>query len=166
MQNEHLWDRSRISAFTVLSWLLVGCVLILIATLFLRRWDPRCGALAILPEEDASIPLPPNCTQSTEAPVDDMVKYLEEERQQRGLIFKKWIICKPLSAAINFEDDKHWLASYRPLAYQFRRTVVILPYSQPIPKGSPVVAEICLMPRQKYFSQIAGQCGGKFAIWK
>jgi hypothetical protein len=99
-----------------------------------------------------------------------MTSYLENERQQRGLIFKTWIICTSSSQmpnlAPNFEHDQRWLPSYRPLAYQYRRRVVILPYAQPIPKGSPVIAEVCLMPRRKYILQFAGQCNGKFAVWK
>ena len=152
----------------LLAWVLIGCVLIFIASFFVPLWppDPRCATLTLLPEEDAAILLPTNCTQTTEAPVDDVVRYLVKERQQRGLIFKKWIICKPDSAVINFDHDKRWLATYRPVAYQFRRTLVILPYAQPIPEKSPVVAEVCLMPRRKYLSQIVGQCNGRFAVWK
>lgn len=149
-----------------------GGVLILISWFFFPLWPPdlRCAILAALPEEDAAIPLPTNRTQSIESQADDMVRYLERERQQRGLIFKKWIICRASSQmpspVLNFDHDTRWLASYEPLTYQFRRTVVILPYAQPIPQGSPVVAEVCLMPRRRYISQIAGQCNGKFAVWK
>lgn len=39
--------------------------------------------------------------------------------------------------------------------------------SSPIaPQSSPVVAEICLIARQGYVSQLAGQCDGKFSIWR
>lgn len=58
------------------------------------------------------------------------------------------------------------MPSYAPRTYQFRRTVIILPYAQSVPKGSTVVAEVCLMPWRRYVSQIAGQCAGKFAAWK
>jgi hypothetical protein len=156
----------------LLAWLLVGAVLILIFWIFFPLWppDPRCAVLAVLPEEDAAIPIPTNCTQSIEAPGDEMTSYLEKERQQRGLIFKKWITCRSSSQmpnlVLNFEHDKRWLASYKPLSCQFRRTVVVLPYAQPIPEGSPVIAEICLMPRRKYILQIAGECNGKFAVGK
>jgi hypothetical protein len=122
------------------------------------------------PENDVTIPLPANCIQTTEAQPDNMVKYLENERNRRGLTFKKWVICKTPSQTatpgFDFERDPRWLPSYFPGTYQFRRTVIILPYALPVPEGSPVVAEVCLMPRRRYLSQIAGQCDGKFAVWK
>jgi hypothetical protein len=151
---------------------LVGGVLILILLIFFPLWppDPRCAALLALPEEDVVIRLPANCTLSADVPADDMVKYLENERKRRGLVFKKWITCKTSSqtpkAVFDFDHDPRWLPSYVPLTYQFRRIVVILPYARPIPEGSPVVAQVCLMPRRRYISQIAGECNGKFAVWK
>jgi hypothetical protein len=101
---------------------------------------------------------------------DDTVKYLEKERTARGLIFKEWITCRKVGqfqgAGLAFMDDPHWLPSYVPGTYQYRRTVIIGPYAQPIPQGSPVVAAVCLKPWRQYLSQIAGQCDGKFSIWK
>jgi len=44
--------------------------------------------------------------------------------------------------------------------------MVILPYGQSALGESPVAAEVCLIPKQGYASQIAGQCDGKFALWK
>jgi hypothetical protein len=153
-------------------WLLFGSLLILVLWMFFPLWppDPRCAAMLVLPEEDTAIPLPANCTLNAEAPSDDMVRYLENERKRRGLVFKKWITCKTSSqmpkAVFGFDQDSRWLSSYVPLTYQFRRTIVILPYARPIPEGSAVVAEVCLMPKRRYISQIAGECNGKFAVWK
>jgi len=62
--------------------------------------------------------------------------------------------------------DDHWLPSYVPGTYEFRRTVIIVPYRQPAPQGSPVIAEICLMPWRRYVSQIIGQCDGKYSVWR
>jgi hypothetical protein len=149
----------------------VAGVLALILFIFFPSFpDPKCAALLAQPENDVTIPLPGNCIQTTEAPPDIMVKYLENERNRRGLIFKKWVSCKTpgrtetLSFAL--ERDPRWLPSYVPGTYQFRRTVIILPYAPRVPEGSPVAAEMCLMPRRSYVLQIAGQCDGKFAIWK
>jgi hypothetical protein len=67
---------------------------------------------------------------------------------------------------LRFRARPPLVAQLRAKAYQFRRTVIILPYAQPVPKGSSVVAEVCLMPWRKYISQIVGQCNGKFTVWK
>ena len=155
----------------LLGLLVVTGVLALILFIFLPSLpDPKCVGLLARTESDVVIPLPANCTQATDVPTDDMVKYLENERNKRGLIFKKWITCKTPSQTptpdFAFEGDPRWLPSYVPRTYQFRRTVILLPYAQPVPEGSSVVAEVCLMPWRKYVSQIAGQCDGKFTVWK
>ena len=68
----------------------VAGVLALILFIFFPSFpDPKCAALLAQPENDVTIPLPGNCIQTTEAPPDIMVKYLEHERNRRGLIFKK-----------------------------------------------------------------------------
>ena len=149
-----------------------GLLLVIIFWNFNSHWppDPRCADLLAISDRDVAIPLPPNCVESSEAPPDAMVKYLDNERKQRGLVFRTWIICKSSGAAskppLDFEQDPRWLPSYRPLTYQFRRTVVILPYGQSALGESPVAAEVCLIPKQRYASQIAGECDGKFALWK
>jgi hypothetical protein len=155
----------------LLGLLVVAGVLALILFIFLRSLqDLKCAALLVRPESDADVPIPVTCIQTTDVPPDEMVKYLETERNRRGLILKKWISCKTSNQtptfAFAFERDPRWLPSYVPSAYQFRRTVIILPYAQPVPKGSSVVAEVCLMPWRKYISQIVGQCDGKFTVWK
>ncbi len=154
----------------LLGLLVVAGVLALILFIcFPSLPDPKCAALLAHPAIDVTIPLPANCIQTTEASADNMVKYLENERNRRGLIFKKWVICKTPSQTatpgLAFERDPRWLPSYVPGTYQFRRTVIIVPYALPVPEGSPVVAEVCLMPRRRYVSQIAGQCDGKFSVW-
>ena len=95
-----------------------------------------------------------------------MVKYLEKERVGRNLIFKEWIRCEGVPAGgFAFADDPRWLPSDVPGTYQFRRTVIIVAYARPIPQGSEVVAEVCVMPWRKYLRQIMGECDGKFAVW-
>jgi hypothetical protein len=157
--------------FGLLGMLVVAGVLALILFIFFPSLpDPKCTAFLVRPESDADIPLPANCILTTDVPPDDLVKYLKNERNRRGLIFKKWITCKTPNQTptpgFAFERDPRWLPSYVPGTYQFRRTVIILPYAQPVPEGSSVVAEVCLMPWRKYVSQIAGQCDGKFTVWK
>jgi hypothetical protein len=147
-----------------------GVLALIVFAFFPTLPDPMCAALLAHPESDVTIPLPVNCIQTTDVAIDNMVKYLESERKRRGLIFKQWITCKTPSQTANpsfpFERDPRWLPSYVPGTYQFRRTVVMLPYALPVPQGSPVVAEVCLMPWRKYVSQITGQCDGKFSVWK
>lgn len=155
----------------LLGLLVMAGVLALILFIFRPSLpDPECAALLALPDNDVTIPLPANCIQTTEAPPDNMMKYLENERNRRGLMFENWIICKTSSQTARpgfaFERDPRWLPSYVPGTYQFRRTVIILPYALRSPEGSPVAAEMCLMPRRRYISQITGQCDGKFAVWK
>jgi hypothetical protein len=141
-------------------------ILLLLFFAFVWPLDASCIHL-LLTDDRADIPVPAGCAQNAEAVPDEMVKYLEHERQQRGLLFRAWITCQGESArsALNFGHTPEWLPSYVPKAYQFRRMVVILPYGDLVPQGSPVVGEICLMPRLKYVSMIRGQCNGKFAVW-
>lgn len=129
--------------------------------------DPTCASLIVRSEKEVTIPLPANCARVSAADPDTMAKYLEDERNRRGLTFSQWIICNEApTGGFAFMDDPLWLPSYVPGTYQYRRTVVIVPYAQPIPKGSQVVGEVCLMPWRKYIRQIAGQCNGKFSVWK
>jgi hypothetical protein len=129
-----------------------------------------CPTLLMRSTRQEAVALPPDCQMSANVQTDDMVRYLENERVKRPLIFKRWITCKqavqvpPMEFA--FLRDPRWLPSYVPGTYQFRRTVILVPYSYRGPKGSPVVAEVCLMGWGKYILQIAGQCGGKFSVWK
>jgi hypothetical protein len=94
-----------------------GLLLAIIFWNFISHWPPdtRCADLLAISDQDVAIPLPPNCVESSEAPPDAMVKYLENERKQRGLVFKKWIICKSSGAAseptFDFEHDSRWLPS-------------------------------------------------------
>jgi hypothetical protein len=155
----------------LLAWILAGgiCVVLALWVFFpLRPPDPRCVALLATSGQSVQVPIPSNCVETDAVPEDAVVRYLENERKQRGLIFKSWIRCKPSSetaaSAFDFARDPRWLPSYKPLCYQFRRTIVILPYAQP--QESPVAAEVCLTPKPRYLSQIAGQCDGKFAVWK
>jgi hypothetical protein len=155
------------------AWVLAGGICVVLALwFFFPLWppDPRCAALVATSGQHVAVPLAPNCVEAETVPEDAMVRYLENERKQRGLIFKSWITCKPsnemAASAFDFARDPRWLPSYRPLCYQYRRTIVILPYTEPIPQGSPVAAQVCLMPKRRYLAQIAGQCDGKFAVWK
>lgn len=149
---------------------LVVCVLavgVLILFPYSPVPDPTCASLVARSKEEVDISLPANCARSHNVASDKMVEYLERERKSRGLLFHEWITCKELPAGgFAFMNDPHWLPSYVPGTYQFRRTVIIVPYAQPIPRGSPVVAEVCLRPWREYVQQIAGQCDGKFSVWK
>ena len=63
-------------------------------------------------------------------------------------------------------NDPRWLPSYVPGAYQFRRTIIVVPIGPATPQRSHIVAEVCLMPWRKYLSQVVGVCKGKYAVWK
>jgi hypothetical protein len=153
-------------------WLLLSVVLIAIIVVYfyLPSADPRCITLLAHPDGDVAIPLPVNCMLTTDTPADQVVKYLENERKQRGLVFKAWISCKPSNQTqtteFAFTHDPHWLSSYVPGAYQFRRTVILSRSAPPTAQESAVAGEVCLMPKRRYVSQIAGQCDGKFSVWK
>lgn len=151
-----------------ISWLLAaGALILILLILFSSRADPRCASL-LAHSDKVAIPLPPNCIETLDAPAGDTVRDLERERKQGGLILKSWIICKASNPAqapkpsLLFDQDPRWLPSYAPGTYQFRRTVVIRS-AQP---ASRVAGEVCLVPWRRYAAQIAGQCDGKFAVWK
>ena len=148
--------------------LVMLCVLVMgVLILFPSLPDPTCASLIVRSEKEISIPLPANCARVSAVDPDSMVEYLEDERSRRGLTFGQWIVCKETTTGgFAFMDNPSWLPSYVPGTYQYRRTVVIVPYAQPIPKGSKVVGEVCLTPWWKYIRQIAGQCNGKFSAWK
>jgi hypothetical protein len=148
--------------------ILVVCVLVVgVLILFPSLFDPTCASLLARSEEEVVISLPANCARSRNVASDDIVKYLEQERNGRGLRFHEWITCREVPAGgFAFMNDPHWLPSYVPGTYQFRRTVMIVSYAQPNPQGSSIVAEVCLMPWWNYIRQIAGKCDGKFSVWK
>jgi len=131
--------------------------------------DPNCEQLLSHPDSDVSIPLPPNCELTANAPAHERTKYLEAERKRRGLIFKAWISCGQPGPGetreFAFAHDPHWLPGYEPGRYQFRQTVVISGDSSPGDRSG-VAGVVCLMPRDRYTAQISGQCDGKFSIWK
>ncbi|MFZ0962225.1 MAG: hypothetical protein WAO35_15100 [Terriglobia bacterium] len=153
-------------------WLFLGsaCLAAFLIAMYFDLFDPACDDLIMKSVHNDPIPLSAECRLTAATPADEMVQYLERERKRRGLIFKEWIVCEKPSAApvqeFPFERDQNWLPSYVPLTYEFRRTVIILPYSRPIPKGSPVAGEVCLMPWRKYISRLSGQCSEKFSVWK
>ena len=159
-------EHSRLFALLAAVVVLVLGVWIFFPVIF----DPHCAGLLLHSVGEVQISLPDRCTMATKVPADDMVTYLEAERVKRGLMFKGWVICNVPSEVpklqFAFEQDSHWLGSYVPGIYQFRRTAIVVPYARPIPSGSPIAAEVCLMPWRKYFSQIAGQCHTKFSVWK
>lgn len=158
----------RVKPLYLLAGLLVVCVLAVgVLILFPSLPDPTCASLLARSEEEMVISLPASCARSRTAASDDMVKYLEHERNGRGLLFHEWITCREVPAGgFAFMNDPHWLPSYVPGTYQFRRTVIIVPYAHPVPQGSSIVAEVCLMPWRNYILQIVGKCDGKFSVWK
>jgi hypothetical protein len=126
------WGMPKAKYLGLLGLLVVAGVLALILFIFFPSLpDPKCAALLARPESNVDISIPANCIQTTDVSSNDMVKYLENERNTRGLIFKKWITCKTpnqtATPGFAFEQDPRWLPSYVPRTYQFRRTVIILP---------------------------------------
>jgi hypothetical protein len=154
----------------LLGLFVTGVLALILFIFFPPLLDPKCAALLARPESDVVITLPGNCMLTTDAPADQVMKYLENERKRRGLVFKAWISCKPSNQTqtidFAFTHDPRWLPSYVPGAYQFRQTVILSRYAPPTPQESAVAGEVCLMPQRKYASQIAGQCDGKFSVWK
>jgi len=155
----------------IFGWLVaLGSLIVVLWIFYPLLQDPRCAILLFRSIGEQSILLPANCVQTTQVQTDKMTSYLEHERKKRGLSFRAWITCTPTGQAVKpvfgFVSDSRWLPSYVPNTYQFRRAVIILPYAQPVPEGSPVAAELCLVPWRQYSSQVAGQCGGKFSVWK
>jgi hypothetical protein len=173
---ENTLDSKRVTSKKKLLRIIAGLLVLGFATLalfvlFPALPDPTCAALIVCSIRDVAIPLPQNCRLIREVPRDPMVEYLAEDRIRRGLVHKSWVICEPVISGLgfghNFENDTRWLPSYVPDTYEFRRTVVILPhrYSHPTPR-SDVVAEVTKLPWSRYLSQIAGQCDGKYSVWR
>jgi hypothetical protein len=123
----------------LLGLLIVASVLALIFFIFFPSLpDPKCAALLARPESDVDISIPANCIQTTDVPSDDMVKYLENERNTRGLVFKKWITCKTSNQTATpgfaFERDPRWLPSYVPLSIRSGARSSSSPTHSPFPK--------------------------------
>jgi hypothetical protein len=154
----------------IVLWTAVATVMILILVFWITRLDIRCIPLVVRSFGDVDIPLPEGCLLTRQVPPDQMVQYLENDRRGRGLIFRAWITCSPLEPTKTRDfgvlHDLRWLPSYTPQTYQFRRIVLVFPYSQPIPRNSPVVAEVTLMPWFRYARQLSKQCDGKFLVWR
>ena len=150
------------------SWRLLRVPALALLILTSLLWFLRSPSAALLTRSDAvAIPVPPNCALTRNVAPDDMEKYLERERLARNLIFKEWIACQGIPVSgFTFADDPRWLPSYVPGTFQFRRTVIIVAYAQPIPQGPEVVAEVCVMPWRTYLRQIALGYDGKFSVWK
>jgi len=145
----------------------------LVATLLVACKSPvdtRCADILAHPENDVVIPLPENCTLATYAPMEQRAKNFEIERMHRGLTLKAWIICNPSSRTQSIQfaytHDPRWMPSYVPGLYQLRQTVIISPDEIPPPRKPVIAGEVCLMPRERYLSQIYGQCDSKFELWK
>jgi hypothetical protein len=164
---------SDMKIWRLLIWVF-GCGL-LIAKLVLScpaSLDPACAELVEKSKSDVPIPLPPDCRLSTTVPPDDMVRYLEKERKYRRLDFKAWIVCAPPNPGhereFPFERDPHWLESYLPRLLQFRRTAIILPAAEPIPRGSPVAGMVCRMPVNMFIAMISSQTctAKKYSLWR
>src|ERR1700688_3762386 len=84
------WGMLKAKHLGLLGLLVVaGAPALILFIFFFSLPDPKCVALLARPESDVDISIPPNCIQTTDVPSDDMVKYLENERNTRGIIFKK-----------------------------------------------------------------------------
>jgi len=170
--NDSARSRPRPKAFFLVGFFVVAVGLA--AVLYLRHNvaapDPRCAKLLSHPQEDVAVPLPDGCSLASDVPPDRMVDYLENERKERGLVFKSWIRCDGASPVrsqrLSFDRDSRWLPTYVPGAYQFRQTVVLVALGPAAPQGSSIAGQVCIMPRQRYVSLISGQCDGKFAVWE
>jgi len=72
------------------------------------------------------------------------------DQNRRGLIPSACITCEHASrtAGLNFvngrDSDPRWFPSYVPRTDQFRRTILMFPYANPV--GSAVLAGVALMP--------------------
>ena len=66
-----------------LGWFLLSVVLIgiLLVYFYLPSADPRCITILAHPDSDVAIPLPANCMLTTDAPPEQVVKYLENARK-------------------------------------------------------------------------------------
>jgi len=161
VQDERPRRSWRILAVQVLAFIIVTLLLLLLLLL-------RSPSAPLLTRSEAvPIPVPRNCALTRNVAPDEMEQYLERERFARDLIFKEWITCPGVPVAgLTFADDPRWLPSYSPGTFQFRRTVIIVPYARPIPQGSEVVAEVCVMPWRTYLRQIVWEHSGKFSLWK
>ncbi len=108
--------QKRLSLLGVL--VVTGVVVLILFIFFPSLPDPKCEALLVRSESDVAIPLPGNCMLTTDAAADQVVKYLENEQKQRGLVFKAWIHCNPSSQAqtaeFAFTHDPRWLPNYVP----------------------------------------------------
>jgi hypothetical protein len=151
--------------------LVFGLIILALSVFFPALPDLTCAAVLTHSIRDVPIPLPENCVLTRDVPRDNMVEYLAADRIRRNLVHRSWVICESVTSGLgfwhNFESDTRWLPSYVPGTYEFRRTVIIVPhrYSHPIPRST-VVAEVTLLPWSRYLSQIAGQCDGKYSVWR
>ena len=115
-----------------LAGLFVLSVLAVCVLTLLFSTNLRCPSLLARSMGVEDIPLPRNCSQTPNVTADNILKHLEQERTERGLVFHEWIVCREVPAGgLAFMNDPHWLPSYVPGTYQFRRTVIIVPYPHP-----------------------------------
>jgi hypothetical protein len=154
----------------MLLWFGVGSLLALAVIVCVSPLDLKCLALLIHSAPDVAIFLPEGCSFVRDVPEDPLVQYLEKEQRSQHLIRKEWITCAPLEPNHTRDfvmlRDSRWLPGYVGQTYQFRRTVVIFPYTRVSPDESRVVAEVCIVPWIRYTREIAGNCDGTFSVWK
>ena len=149
--------------------LAITICLVLAAAIYVSPLDIHCVPLLVASAREVPIPLPWGCSLASRVPQDQMVEYLENDRKSRGLDFKSWITCPPLEEGqtrdFPVDHDARWMPSYDPGTLQFHRVVIVSPYAQPIPRNSPVVAEVALTPWLRYISEVSGECHGKYSVW-
>jgi len=82
--------------YLVLLGLLVvaGVLASILFIFFPSLLDPKCTAILGARRKRCGYFYSCEYLQTTDVPSDDMVQYLANERSTRGLIFKKWIVCK------------------------------------------------------------------------
>jgi hypothetical protein len=125
----------------VLGLAAVGILAIAFFVAFPDLTASSCIPLLLHSIGEETIPIPAHCRQTADVPPDRMTGYLEQNR--RGLIHKAWITCEDASrtAGLNFvngrDSDPRWFPSDVPRTYQFRRTILIFPYANPVPQDLP-----------------------------
>jgi hypothetical protein len=128
--------------------------------------SPECAPLMF---RNSSVEIPPGCSEVANVGDDSLKVQFAREREQRGVVFRKWIVCKVADSiegpTLAFTRNRRWMETYVPTAFQFRRTAVIfLPGS--VNGRSDVFAEVCEMPWRRYAQLVSGECHGKFAAWE
>jgi hypothetical protein len=149
---------------------ILALTLLVSGLLFCVLWS-RCLSLIAKSVKSVTLPMPSSCSEVKEVEDNDLTTVLQRERIARGLSFQSWIECDSASADIlssSVEHDPHWLESYIPFGYQYRRTVVVplRPGGVVTTDRAPVVAAILVQPWPSYLRLIRGECDDQLRVWE